>query len=67
MESGRGETAMTDEKREQGGKLKDLFPPNPHPPGTVFKPTPPKKRRRRKGQLNDGEWAPDAKAKPEQE
>ncbi len=38
-------------------KLKDLFPPNPHPPETPLKPTPVKKRRR-KGQLNDGEWAP---------
>jgi hypothetical protein len=58
MWSGRGETAMTDENREQGGKLKDLFPPNPHPPGTVLKETPPKKRRRRKGQLNDGNGRP---------
>lgn len=57
-----------DKKPGSAGALKDLFPPNPHPPGTVFGP-PLKKRRRRKGQLNDGEWAPgygpDAKKGPE--
>ena len=50
---------MKDEEWNPGaGALKDLFPPNPHPPGTPLTPTPPKKRRRRVGQLNDGEWLP---------
>jgi hypothetical protein len=38
-------------------KLKDLFPPNPHPPGTELKREPIKKRRRRKGPQDDSGWS----------
>lgn len=43
------------------GTLKDLFPPNPHPPGTEIKHEPIKKRRRRKGPQNDSGWPDDTK------
>jgi hypothetical protein len=45
-------------KQEVGGVSMDhLRPPNPHPPGTVLQPTPPKKKRRRAGSQHDAGWS----------
>lgn len=55
----------TPKKQWDGSSAHTTYVAHPHPPGTPLKPTPPKKRARRKGQLNDGQWAegygPDAK------
>lgn len=53
-------TEMSNENERSSGKgaLKDILKPSPHPPGTALSDPKIKKRRRRAGYLNDGEWAP---------